>query len=1080
MKHSIGGLCLCAALGLLFSASAYAAVTGSIKGVVRDSEKNVPVGGVTVVVKSPATGEKVEITDDTGAFVIANLPVGPYSINADFAGASDQQTVVVEPNKAANVSLNLKMSMAKAEQYTIEVTGSLLGATAKDSPIPLYSRDRADARKQGDPTVLDQIKTLPIGGPVIGDSNPFNPDAQFRPGAGTINLRGLGAQRTLLLLNGKRFSPNNITAPDTNLLPASVIGRVEILKDGGAATYGSDAIAGVANFFTRQDINGFEFSADYRQVTGSAGDASVSGAWGKAWDGGNFLVSAGYQFRGELNSTDRAWAYQPYLKHPQSWSPYNNPGLWVIFGAFNGNIGPGQQLALDANCAQMGGAVGFAGNTPLCYNSFAPSYNLVNEQHQVQLYGEFNTKVGSKSKFHMDALYALTNQPSILVNASFPTINKYPNGAPFGPSYIVPASNPGFADFMTQTGNAALIPVAGGAVMGLWSPFGMGGNPDGDPNAFYSRRAYGKNEEMRASADLSGDLGLLDMHYRLGATYIVEEQLGSFGDILTARLQDALNGFGGPGCDPTTGTAGDIATGGNCQYLNPFSNGVAGNAVTGTPNPGFVPGNENSKELAHWLFDDPRELRNRTDMAVFDAFVDGEIPICLGGGKPTWGIGGQYRRTTVYTMIANPLANALATPCAIPGDTSCVVQTGPYVFSSGFVPRYADQGVYALFGQLDMPFFESLNSSFSLRFEDYGGLTGSTINPQFRAKWQIADFIALRGSIGTSFRGPTPYNVVPDVVATQLASLQAGGGGFIANDIRGNPNLKPERALTFNVGTLLNFGGFSATFDYWFYKIDDQITNVNQDLIGNSVVNAFGLVDCSSPLRDRFTIGTTDTCVPGTTTGRNITRVESQAVNGPSLMTTGVDAELDYRLKLFGGTLDLGAAASIVINYKQEAFVLDGVTLANAYDAVGYTNYDRLPGTIPRWRGNFFVNYNHGWHNFRVTTNYTDGATDNRGAFAVQTGPTGAITPTSVCTVANVAAGTATNCQVTDFGVTLPGFVSLDATYQLSLPWDMTVSVSALNIIGMDPPSARLPFGYDPFIGNPLGRMFKFAITQKF
>jgi iron complex outermembrane recepter protein len=166
--------------------------------------------------------------------------------------------------------------------------------------------------------------------------------------------------------------------------------------------------------------------------------------------------------------------------------------------------------------------------------------------------------------------------------------------------------------------------------------------------------------------------------------------------------------------------------------------------------------------------------------------------------------------------------------------------------------------------------------------------------------------------------------------------------------------------------------------------------------------------------------------------------------------------------------------------------VFRGVTISDAYDAVGFTNYDRLPGTIPRWRGNFFVNYNHGWHNVRISTNYTDGATDNRGPVAVQTGPSGTvgtITPGAVCTVPNAQAGTAgaaQNCQLSNFGVTLPGFVSLDVTYQLSLPWDMTLSVSGFNLIGMDPPGARLPFSYDPFIGNPLGRTFKFGITQKF
>ena len=127
----------------------------------------------------------------------------------------------------------------------VVVTGSHISGTPKDTAIPVQVLTQVELQKQGSPTVLDLIKTLPIVGSVLGDSNQFSTAAQGKAGAGSINLRGLGSQRTLVLLNGRRFQGASIYGADTNLLPGAAIGRVEILKDGAAATYGSDAIGGV-------------------------------------------------------------------------------------------------------------------------------------------------------------------------------------------------------------------------------------------------------------------------------------------------------------------------------------------------------------------------------------------------------------------------------------------------------------------------------------------------------------------------------------------------------------------------------------------------------------------------------------------------------------------------------------------------------------------------------------------------------------------------------------------------------------------------------------------------------------------
>ncbi|MBX3485585.1 TonB-dependent siderophore receptor [Phenylobacterium sp.] len=132
----------------------------------------------------------------------------------------------------------------------VVVTGSFIRGTAEDAALPVEVIGVEELQKRGSPNTIELIKSLPVSGPVLGDSNQFSTAAQGQVGAGSINLRSLGSLRTLVLVNGRRVVSSagaGSGGVDTNLLPVSAIGRVEVLKDGAAATYGSDAIAGVVN-----------------------------------------------------------------------------------------------------------------------------------------------------------------------------------------------------------------------------------------------------------------------------------------------------------------------------------------------------------------------------------------------------------------------------------------------------------------------------------------------------------------------------------------------------------------------------------------------------------------------------------------------------------------------------------------------------------------------------------------------------------------------------------------------------------------------------------------------------------------
>lgn len=948
----------------------------------------------------------------------------------------------------------------------IVVTGSYIAGTAKTTAIPVSVVSQADIERRGSPTVLELIKTLPISGPVFGDTNQFNATAAGRNGGGTMNLRGLGAQRTLVLLNGRRFVGGTA---DTNLLPLAAIGRVEILKDGAAATYGSDAIAGVTNFITRKNLKGVEVTGNYRLVPGAnglGGDVEASVLIGGGDDRVNYLLSAGYQHRAELSVNKRDFVVRPYPENPAGWSVLGNPGGFTIKDGPNGT-GNTINYTVDANCDAVHGYSGYTGTTPVCYYNYLPFDNLIEKTHQYQFYGELNAKIGDETDFHVEAMFAETNLPKYRVTSGYP-----PTSGPLGPGssnqFTIPSTNPGFIPFLQQTGQAALIGVAQSATPTLWRPIANGGNitVDGAGGQTLSR-LY---NELRISADVKGPTGIGGVNYEVAATYIREYQDQRTPDILINRLQRALNGLGGPSCTGTTPGAN------GCQYFNPFSNAYAGNPALGLTNPGYVASAANSKELVAWLFDKNIYLATQTTFVV-DALLNGKLPINLPGGQVGFAVGAQYRVLDFVQSPGSPFADSRLTPCPVVGDTTCTFRTGPYIFLGQSIPLNLSQSVYAVFAELNVPVTDRLNGQFAIRYEDYRGQTGATVNPQFRGKWQALDWFALRGSVGTSFRGPTAGNVA-STGSTGLQGIAAAGNNFKSIDFFGNPAVGPEKAFTYSVGGILETGGLTLTVDYWSYRVKDQITSVPANIIATAVAGVgtgSQFVNCASPLRSLITFDNNNSCIQGTTTANNISRVRSDTTNGPTLDINGIDFDLNYRINdVAGGRLDIGGSGSYLMHYKQAAFIYNGSTVSTAYDAAGFANYDRLPGTISKWRVQPYVNYSTGPHNFRWTINYVSGVDDNRGPTTVQTGPS------TNCNVANARAGTAVNCKLVTFGVRLGAFMSHDVTYRVELPFDVTLTASVLNLFNQDPPTARLEYSYDPYIGNPIGRTYKIGLRKTF
>ena len=181
----------------------------------------------------------------------------------------------------------------------IIVTGSRIPQNefTSPSPIQVLTAERAEQRGLSDTAQLLQSSTVAAGSPQVNSaiSSAFVTDGG--PGASTISLRGLGANRTLVLLNGRRAGPagtrGGVSAFDLNVIPQSAINRIDVLKDGASSIYGSDAVAGVVNLITERARDGGEIAAFASLPFESGGEQyNISGAWGKTFDKGYVNISA--------------------------------------------------------------------------------------------------------------------------------------------------------------------------------------------------------------------------------------------------------------------------------------------------------------------------------------------------------------------------------------------------------------------------------------------------------------------------------------------------------------------------------------------------------------------------------------------------------------------------------------------------------------------------------------------------------------------------------------------------------------------------------------------------------------------
>jgi outer membrane receptor protein involved in Fe transport len=977
---------------------------------------------------------------------------------------------------------------ASAEIEEVVVTGTYIKGTPEDAALPVTTLQREDLAFEGSPTAIDLIKSLSFSQGADGETD------QFQAGAGadraTINIRGLGPSRSLVLVNGRRttWSPFAIGAQaqllvDVNMLPSIALQRIEILRDGAAATYGSDAIAGVMNFITRSDFEGFEITASHKEIDDTDGDQELGIIVGTSFmDGrGHFVTSGSYIQRDQLRIADRDWSLLTYDQNTRGgWSSVGRPSVVVPLDrwearpadGFTGLLATG---VVDPNCELLGGArttSGVLGNDlgGFCRFQYTAFDNLIEDADRWQWFTEASFDITDNTTLSLEFLLTDSDVPN------WGTSPSYPPNKLVDENRTVRANNPGLVDMASKYPNLYGQYASCPEVYCLWN--GDGGTQDAasipaewQEVAWFYGRYYGQDgpprshhrssELMRFAAELEGQWD--EIGWQISATYSESKRESAQGDTMVYRDNRARQGLGGFECEQlvpneydsdgnlnfSLDTVQQHAGQGPCQYWIPFSNSMSGaNSLVkngAAENPDFNPALDN--ELIREYMMTEGVSKGETSLLAIEGIVTGELGFFeMPAGAIDYAVGFLYRDETYETGQNGSFYDGEVYPCSAgPEIKDCTSgRTGLFGFLPPGFTIDEDRDIWALFTEFHFPITETLEGQLSVRHEDYGGDTGSTTDPKVAFRWQVTDSIGLRASYGSTFRGPTLNQIVSTNSSSSLQFVGATGA-FKRIDTKGNPGLKPEEADTINVGFLMDKSGLISdtdnlfiTLDYWSYDFTDPLVTEPFTNIVNIACPGGGACDPNNQYFDRLVFGSTST------NATDIEIINVNIVNGPDYETDGIDFTFRYGLEVGPGYLSADITGTRILSYDISAW-----EFGPDYDALGRLNYTTsLARTLAEWKGRGAINYQWAGLNLRWVTNY--------------------VHDYDYASAAPQPAGDATvKKHITH---------DLHATYTF-MNDQLTVAASVINMGDEDPPYMSREFNYDAFTHNPFGRMYKIGLT---
>jgi len=818
--------------------------------------------------------------------------------------------------------------VGEAAAETILVTGSRIARRDYSAVSPIVTVDAGTIEQAGQGTIEFGLNMLPQMMTGTGST-----DVQNRTGRSSLNLRGLGEARSLVLLDGRRIQPATPGgAVDITTIPSAIIQSVEVITGGASAAYGSDAMAGVVNFRLMDNYSGLMAEAKYNFTEDGGGgykDLTLVGGDNFADGRGNAMLVLSYMDRNQLKRSQREFfristtnARIKYMIANLGGNPPSQGAVDSVFGQYGANPGsvrnnvpigvnddltlftpnPGSGREIINFRGQFDEIVRLDGNRII--NNQGYLYDLISPLERFSAFGRVTYDITDNIEWFGQAMFS-----------TFETLNEVPPQTigTAGTSNTIPVTNPFIpADLRTLLASRnnpnAAFPVTYGFEQ-------LGNQISGADTTSY-----------QIVTGLQGPLGIGDWVWNAygshGKTTEATYQKGVFNVRRLQQLLDAPDG-GASICD------------GGLDLFGPHS--------------------EVSSECIDYIAAEPHWFLG-IEQTNAEATISGSL-FKAPGGDVQFALGTNWRREA-YSELNDDQAVA----GEIPGSTVAPSSSG----SRSVVEGFAELLVPIL---SDVPFFHKLETTLGYRYSDYENAPGVS-SYTASVNWQPVDFVTLRGGYSRSIRAPTLEDLFASEFAVSLnlgtpsASSTQGDPCDVRSSFRmganeaiyrnfciglgvpaaavdaytldrqtlygsasGNPDLRNEKAKSITAGIILEspfsspvLSGLRLSVDYFDIKITEAIGELPLDAAFARCFN----IDAarSNPEYDPNNVNCT--FFPRDPDTGLIRRISSRILNLGEMQTRGVDVQLDWRLPLdaFGlgsGILSLHSVGTYLDKFAIQA-----------------------------------------------------------------------------------------------------------------------------------------------------------------
>jgi outer membrane receptor protein involved in Fe transport len=835
-------------------------------------------------------------------------------------------------------------------------------------------------------------------------------------GLNLLNLRNLGASRTLVLVDGRRHVAANpgTSSVDVNTIPLALVERVEVLTGGASAVYGADGVSGVVNFILKDDFEGVDLRAQGGWSDGGGGDSTLfSAVVGSNFFSGRGNVTLAYEFAEEkaLEFNERAFSRsgqrQIIISNPDDPGTFNadddDPSIYDLILTNNVryiDTSRAGSTYTNFSTASTTSGVSFTNNQPFVDGVYAGEFFMIGGSGTPL--DDFNDDLLPNLKrntANLNGRFDLTERVNLFGELKF---SRTETQFAAQPSY--------FYGLFLHDENP-FIPA--NVLADAQAPGGLANPADTflpEPGVLLARDNFDlgtqnydlTRDTWRGSLGVEGSL-TDNINFEASYTYGKSEQTQDSHDvIINDRVFAATDVVVGPGGAPVCRSNLDP---GAEPYGDLFAQfGFPSAAFGATFTPGAASGclplnlygeNQNSAAAVDWVTGDFTSSAE-IDQHVFNAFISGDTAgrFELPAGPVAFVIGGEYRRESSDSIPEDVAVLAEDLEYTLTGVGRAVRTTGSFDVKEVF----AEVSIPVL---RDMPLADNVTIGAAYRYSDYGSDEVDTIDYQtdtwnVNARWAFNDVIAVRGAVARAVRAPNIVNLfqarqqtfesIADPCSTSnvntgndpatrrancrtdLLALGVNPDTFINNSseaiggfISGNTALSPETADTWTLGMVLTPGflpGLSASLDYYNIEIKDAITSYAAQTIVNN---------CYDLPRPNLFCDLIERGTSGGNVGR-ITTFEQQPNNISTFRTSGFDLTVRYgsELQHLGlgdgglGRLDVTFVGNVLQTLENEQAL--GAPLVDLVNREGSPEYQASLDVT--WsRDNLSVNYGYAWFN---------------------------------------------------------------------------------------------------------------------